>query len=368
MSNTTTITDRRLLAALDYIDQKYIDDVFSIIKEPEADSPVPVRSWRTPLKHSKIYVALAASLLLLGMASPLVSFFTYVVSNFTAGAGSGTTEESTKVFENTDHIGEYLYGRYLEPIKNLEPLPVGLIEELNQNSKFGFTSLNVINVGLVLSDRYLGCINDYYVFFNTSAGSTGNVMAANQADSLHVAGYDFYYSNPFNIILYRKNSIKITLEDAYESGTITFDEVRKIYQRNNEYIRFFSPELNFKDKIPISSDEFESVRQAWVAKYGTNDYFANSYEETNGENMLLYFYGWIGENIIFHAGDPEYTGPNQWNEFDIEGNKFTTFPKFINIWVYNNGHIMRLSEAYEKGAVNSDDLSTISYMNQCICD
>jgi len=316
-------------------------------------------------KRKKRIAIIFLCLIFIFQAFPIVGCTSDNTDN---GAGSTSGQEISDDLEATEtEAEEYLYGNYLKPIKGLEPLPIGLIAELNKNNQ-GFTSINVLNIGLVLSDRYLGYINDHYVFFNTSVGSRGDGMTATEADSLHVAGYDFFYSSPFSIILYHhKSGTKMLLEDAYESGIITIDTVRKIYQRNNEYIRYFSPELNFQDKKPITDEEFESVRQAWIKEFGSNDFLANSYKETNGECMEFYFYGWIGDNIVFHAGNPEYTGPNQWNEFDIEGNKFTTFPRYMNIWVYCDGEIMLLLEAYEKDIVQSDDLSTISYMNQCIC-
>jgi hypothetical protein len=85
------------------------------MKYAPASADEPKITWRTPLKHSKIYIALAASLLLLAMASPLVSFFTYVVSNFTAGAGGSSepeivlttdTEPEINTLETENNIAE----------------------------------------------------------------------------------------------------------------------------------------------------------------------------------------------------------------------------------------------------------------------
>ena len=101
MSKEIAITDRRLLAALDYIDQKYIDDVFSILKEPEAAGEPEKMTWRTPFKHWRQFAALAACILLLSIASPLVNYIAEVISNFNAGAGSGTTEATTQAGEES---------------------------------------------------------------------------------------------------------------------------------------------------------------------------------------------------------------------------------------------------------------------------
>jgi len=96
MSNKRTLTDRRLLAALDYIDQKYIDDVFGIINEPKSEDNSQQTFISTALKHWKSIAALAACVVLLAFAAPTVSFISQVISNFTAGAGgnagAGTSE------------------------------------------------------------------------------------------------------------------------------------------------------------------------------------------------------------------------------------------------------------------------------------
>ena len=102
MSKESTITDRRLLAALDYIDQKYIDDVFSILKEPEVAGEPEKMTWRTPFKHWRQFVALAACILLLSIASPLVSYIAEVIRDFNAGAGSGTTETESELGTTID--------------------------------------------------------------------------------------------------------------------------------------------------------------------------------------------------------------------------------------------------------------------------
>ena len=251
MSNTTTITDRRLLAALDYIDQKYIDDVFNIIKEPEADTPVPVRSWRTPLKHSKIYIALAASLLLLAMASPLVSFFTYVVSNFTAGAGSGTessemlnTEpiETTNVIEETNQFF-WMYTPELEPLTqeqvdacnqawrlklcgSLEEYIASYPEGKEQTAEKNYYETMFIST--VKSRPYLGTFNGAIV----SAG----ILDSTEETIINVAGYVIGFASPAGISVYKDGEI-CSIQTAYEKGWLTEDNIRIISERVKKYYK-----------------------------------------------------------------------------------------------------------------------------------
>ena len=80
MSKQIKVTDRRLLAALDYIDQQYIDDVFDLIKEPE---PADQKSSR--FKVWKQVITLAACLVLMAAAFPVIK---YVIENSDFFAGS----------------------------------------------------------------------------------------------------------------------------------------------------------------------------------------------------------------------------------------------------------------------------------------
>ena len=263
MSNTTTITDRRLLAALDYIDQKYIDDVFSIIKEPEADTPVPVRSWRTPLKHSKIYIALAASLLLLAMASPLVSFFTYVVSNFTAGAGSGTTEEISEDIVTDENGIPYTYPMFVDDLELLTVQEMLRIDELwykreydNSYKEFYYFYINNVNKKYSESEaseladkrasqfaneivrhcffneqyyhnsRYYGTINDCVILVSVG-------MAAVMTE-YKIAGYTMSFCTSAEISVIKDDAV-LRLEEAYDLGYLTDDNIALISKRHNAY-------------------------------------------------------------------------------------------------------------------------------------
>ncbi len=95
MSTNIKPENRRLLEAVEYIDEDIILGVLSELRMPKEKHIEPVMTWRTPLRHWKQFVALAACLILLSTASPLAGYISQVVSNFRAGAGSGTCEETT---------------------------------------------------------------------------------------------------------------------------------------------------------------------------------------------------------------------------------------------------------------------------------
>ncbi len=276
MSKERVITDRRLLAALDYIDQKYIDDVFSIIKEPEADTAVPVKSWRTPFKHSKIYVALVASLLLLAMASPLVNFITYVVSNFTAGAGSGTTEEMSEDIVTDENGIPYTYPMFVEDLEPLTAEEMLRIDELwfkrayerNYHSNYkaylnsGYSESEArawadkiatretnalhkhrfFNEWYYVDSRYYGKINDCVILVSVG-------MAAVMTE-YEIAGYTISFSNSAEINVINDDAI-LSLKEAYDLGYLTDDNIGLISERNdayNLYLDSYLKEMQNKNK------------------------------------------------------------------------------------------------------------------------
>ncbi len=87
--------DKRILEALEYIDEKYIDDVFDVLKEPDMTQNVRVKL--SPFRHWKQYLALAACLILLAFATPIFGYVAEFIGSFAAGIGdhtSGITENS----------------------------------------------------------------------------------------------------------------------------------------------------------------------------------------------------------------------------------------------------------------------------------
>ena len=100
MNNDAYLKKRQALEALDYIDDDIISGVLGKIKSDCATVADTTRTWRTPLKYWKQFAALAACLILLSVASPLVSYVAEVISNLGAGAGSGTTGETLDILES----------------------------------------------------------------------------------------------------------------------------------------------------------------------------------------------------------------------------------------------------------------------------
>lgn len=79
--------NRRLLEAVEYIDENIILGVLSELRMPKEKHIEPLLTWRTPLKHWKSIAVLAACTVLLAFAAPTASFISQVISNYSSVAG-----------------------------------------------------------------------------------------------------------------------------------------------------------------------------------------------------------------------------------------------------------------------------------------
>ena len=238
MSKENAITDRRLLAALDYIDQKYIDDVFDIIKEPEAVGEPEKMTWRTPLKHWRQFAALAACILLLSIASPLVSYIAEVISNFNAGAGSssensselltepettnGMYDEYILTEEDIAEINEAYFKRTVLDNPNYANVDESFIQEL-KDRVFLIASVKEAMQGLS-NYYYLGKYGDSFVIITQPTE-----MGSAQIRTYNVGKYEFtILCHGTMLVCY--DSQFYTPQKAYEMGLFTEYDVEMMYQ------------------------------------------------------------------------------------------------------------------------------------------
>ena len=270
--------DTRLLEALEFIDDEYIASAARYRMKYEAQPAEPPKmTWRTPLKHWRQFVALAACILLLSVASPLVSYIAQVISNFNAGAGSGTTEfmesldsELTKSTDeatssNTnldtsvvteieeeplqwwnpgpwyleyegieplteeqmleyrkeyaeewyDHAYEREYKKHIE--NNSEEVAKELATKVAQ-SAYDRNFPKLFNEKYYTYIFYIGVVNNCVLFFN---GETTNIWKEQLGDKEFVHGY--YY------VL--KDGEFYHLSTAYKNGWLTDDDILVVWNK-----------------------------------------------------------------------------------------------------------------------------------------
>ena len=105
MNNELGFKDKRLLQALEYIDDKYLDDVFNVLKEPDMSQTEYKKP--SPFKYMKQYLSAAACILVLSLLIPVFGYIAEVIGSSSAGTGSTTsslTEEPTQQEETLNSI------------------------------------------------------------------------------------------------------------------------------------------------------------------------------------------------------------------------------------------------------------------------
>ena len=269
--------DKRILEALEYIDEKYIDDVFDFLKEPDMMANENVK--RSPFRYWKHYLGFVACLLVLALAMPLFTHLPEIINSFAAGWGEVTKESTTRLDETTERPRndssensnvdmdsqsteltdnpDYLrFIPELEEIDNETMLNVKRAwAEFKRNGCFTSNYQNYLyqgytdNEAKALAEKdanraaenafpqffdaiyfyyygYLGTINDSIVLASYSG-------AGQPINGLTIGGVDFGFRARFYV--YTDEKI-IFLEEAYENDLISSDELILIKMRNEQYI------------------------------------------------------------------------------------------------------------------------------------
>ena len=251
MSNEKVITDRRLIAALDYIDQKYIDDVFSIIKEPDiAVEYVPGN--KTPFKYWKQFTALAACVVLFAFSAPIFSYFSKVIGNWGAAAGVGTIESSEMLNSNLTDPIETEQSFTTESIKTEQPidttaehtqLPFQYVvsrEEFDEmtaawkifrNRESAYITKTYEEFSYYYPCQYIVCVYkkeaDVVVFCKHSATCWYGEMT--------IAGYLFRLPSMEEIWVYKNNEF-YSLGQAYELEILDEEDIKELSEIHHEHL------------------------------------------------------------------------------------------------------------------------------------
>ncbi len=262
---TEVFKDTRLLDALEFIDDEYIASAARYKMKYTEETHEHKMTWRTPLKHSKIYVALVASLILLAIASPMVNFITYVVSNFTAGAGRGTTEQLETI--DSTETEEALY---LQFTPELEPISKELIEEVKDAHCvywYGCTRAEYIEKRVQEEgEEYRNYVKDYlesigpfqqmYKCFYSPYYGTFNdclVLACIPPQStggrvIEIAGYKWDYPHLAEVYAYSITDKELcNIEDAYDKGWLRDEDIGVIAERHVVYEDYYKE--NFRNAM-----------------------------------------------------------------------------------------------------------------------
>ena len=113
MNRAIIMKDRRLIEALDYIDDEYIASaaLYKMRAYAESARPLAQTAGQSVKKHWKHYLGFVACILVLALATPMFTRLPEIISSFAAGWGEGTTEKTEvvthKYEEDVTHKYEY---------------------------------------------------------------------------------------------------------------------------------------------------------------------------------------------------------------------------------------------------------------------
>ena len=197
-------------------------------------------TWRTPLKHWRQFVALAACILLLSIASPLVNYIAEVISNFNAGAGSGTTEATTQAVEESSPFF-WMY------TPELEPLTQEQVDACNQAWRLKLCGTLEDYIASYPEGKEQKAEKDYYetMFISTEESRpylgtfNGAIVTAGIRESMEetiiqIAGYTISFPTSAGISVYKDGEL-CSIKTAYEKGWLTGDNIRVISERVKKY-------------------------------------------------------------------------------------------------------------------------------------
>ncbi len=103
MNRAIIMKDRRLIEALDYIDDEYIASaaLYKMRAYAENSRPLAQTAGQSIKKHWKHYLGFVACLLVLALATPLFGYLPEIINSFAAGWGEVTEESTNRLNETT---------------------------------------------------------------------------------------------------------------------------------------------------------------------------------------------------------------------------------------------------------------------------
>lgn len=383
MSAGLGFKDKRFLQTLEYIDDKYLEDVFNVLKEPN----MAEREYKkpSPFKYLKQYLAAAACILVLSLLIPVFGYVAEVIGSSSAGTGSITsslTEEPTRQEETLNSIESTEEEQSVkEPATDFPYSDVKIIADNN-------ASINPVSVLIgytwykyeksVLTEEIGG--GWQYIIYNEKYGYenlphltlerqlTSSLPENVTISSFMVYGTDWEKSEYFFDNLYELSNLpagdyiivgiekeKIPYDKPhYEIGEYDYklDKSAIVFGLtvNNsivavndlEYWKFI-PELE-----DIDYDTMLEVKNAW-ARFKSPENSDLAYDQLFN-SMQFPFYGYLGRTdqaVVIATYSLKQREP-----ISME----IVYDCIINIYVYTDGRIITLEEAYEKELLTYYDM------------
>lgn len=270
--NNADFKDTRILEAFDYIDPKYIAEVAESLKlrSVRTTAEAPEMTWRTPFKHWKQFVALAACLILLSFASPVFNKVAEVISSFAAGWGSGTdnVSDTLEIPDITEEIVSDFDPNAILNEEDLAMLNAAWNDYFGMNYDYAKTIKQAMNKSA----------KSYKIFYGKCGDSIIVAEQQNITSSYFyvIGNYLFYYPQAYFIAVVNNNQF-YSLYDAYREGILCYSDIIKISECHEEKFSALSDSYSGQYGGYINDDE--------VKKYKNGEYSTGKvYEKNENEN------------------------------------------------------------------------------------
>lgn len=410
MKNDSVFTDRRLLQTIDLIDPKFIAEVFDDLKVPknyQAEYTKP-----SPFKHWKQYLAAAACILLLSFLIPTFSYVSEVIGSIVAGTGASTTE-MTEDFESREETLNSIETTEEQTVQEPTPdFPYSNVKIIADNN----ASINPVSVHIgytwykdeksafteeIAGWQYVMNIESYK-YENFPHLTLERRLTSSLPENVTISSFMVYSTNWEETEYFFDNLYELSNLPAgdyiivgIEKEKIPYDKPHYVigeydYKLDKSAIIFgltvtdsivavndleywkFIPELE-----EIDYDTMLEVKRAWAEFIRANSYFyyyeeflqtgyalqvvealaqqsadsaaENAYQKLfNSSSALHYAYLGRTEDAVVIATFTE----KQREPISME----IVYDLIIEIYVYNDGNIISLEDAYKMKIISYDDM------------
>lgn len=405
MSSGLGFKDKRFLQTLEYIDDEYLEDVFNILKEPNMANTEYKKP--SPFKYLKQYIAAAACILVLSLLIPVFGYVADVIGSIAAGTGSATSEiTEAPLYEETETTAQE--ETTAEPAPNFQFSDVKIVADNN-------ASINPVSVHIgytwykdeksafteeIAGWEYVMNIESYK-YENFPHLTLERRLTSSLPENVTISSFMVYSTN--------WEETEYSFDDLYElsnlpagdyiivgieKGKIPYDKPHYVigeydYKLDRSAIIFgltvtdsivavndleywkFIPELE-----EIDYDTMLEVKRAWAEFIRANSYFyyyeeflqtgyalqvvealaqqsadsaaENAYQKLfNSSSALHYAYlGRIEDAVVIATFTEKQREP-----ISME----IVYDLIIEIYVYTDGNIISLEDAYKMKIISYDD-------------
>ena len=366
MNRAIIMKDRRLIEALDYIDDEYIASaaLYKMRAYAESTRPLAQTAGQSVKKHWKHYLGFVACLLVLALATPLFTHLPEIINSFAAGWGEGSEYSETEIelcLANVDY--SIFTQEFLDEIN-------AAWKEFRGKDEVLFEDLEAVKYQG--HKRYLGTYNGYMIFtYDLTKNIHGNGYFCYVADLGLLTVEAFAY----------KDAKFITLVELYESGNISYLDLCKIFDKSYEMLDYYQITRDTDERITLTVPQMPELKLSARAEKKILETLKSHLPDihntvvTNYEAYITDYYGCYNGAYVFKYKSPEVAYNFSFGDYyyeTVEDINFLYRYSPINrpysfdqvgsgtrIYVYYKGEILSLSYAYIKGVLTYDDIKTI---------